>query len=210
MSEKKTSKLKQFRQGLGLTQQEIAEKLGVSRVAYAAWEAERNKPSKDALMELRRMGYGADVTFPRIPAPELEVPIVSIGPVSASAEVDWTDPFASETFQYVPAEMGDDRGRFACTVASDSMMPLLQPNDECVFQQSDIPRIGCVILFRSFDNRITLKLLKHDGKNYYLEPLNPAYESMPAEGVTLGYLVGIVRRIGRRKITDYDSDGIRP
>jgi SOS-response transcriptional repressor LexA len=65
-------------------------------------------------------------------------------------------------------------------------------------------------MYRSPEKSITIKELKHDGKGFILHPLNPAYEDVPALGTCLGYLVGIVREVGSRKVTVYDSTGIRP
>ncbi|MBL8066847.1 MAG: hypothetical protein JNM28_00175 [Armatimonadetes bacterium] len=36
-------------------------------------------------------------------------------------------------------------------------MPLLEPHDVCVFQRTDVPKIGHVILFRSHDRLVTVK-----------------------------------------------------
>jgi hypothetical protein len=89
------------------------------------------------------------------------------------------------------------------------MYDLLIPGDTVVFQRTDIPKIGHVVLFRSFDNRITIKTLKHDGTNYLLEAINSVYETVEAKGSMIGYLVGIVREQGSRRVTVYDSHGIR-
>lgn len=149
-------------------------------------------------------------TPPLIPASQLLVPITYIGAIAASNPVNWTDPFESETFEFVPPEMGDARGRFACRIESDSMMPLLEPHDVCVFQRTDVPKIGHVILFRSHDRLVTVKQLKHNGVNYLLHPLNPTYDDSPANGQMLGFLVGIVRERGTQRLTVFDSTGILP
>jgi SOS-response transcriptional repressor LexA len=106
--------------------------------------------------------------------------------------------------------MGDARGRFACRIESDSMIPLLEPHDICVFHRTDVPKIGHIILFRSQDQKATVKQLKHNGTNYKLHPLNPKYLPQPADGQMLGYLVGIIRERGTQRITIFDSTGILP
>lgn len=210
MSQDYAERLKGIRKSLELTQLEMAQRLGVSRPAYASYESGRNNPPRSVVAEIKKISYGDDVRRPTAPAAELEVPLVSIGYIAASSKIDWTDPFLSGDFEYVPGHMAQEKGRFSCRVSSDSMMPLLEPDDICVFQGSDVPKIGCIILFRSFENLVTIKMLKHDGKEYSLHPLNPNYEACKAEGSAVGYLVGIVRKVGRRTITDYDPDGIRP
>lgn len=191
-----------------MTQEEMAVRLGAGRATYKNWEYGVANPPPGIIAEIAALE--ADVTSPSIPAYELEVPLRSIGAIAASQKVHWTDPLDSDDFEDVPGHMAEGRGRFTCRVASDSMMPLLQPNDLCIWQQSAIPRLGAVILYRSPDHTVTIKQLKHDGERYQLHPLNPAYEDTAGDGEQIAYLVGVVRQIGRRRITDYDPDGIRP
>lgn len=202
--------LRKFRDTRRMTQDELAAQLGVKRDTYKNWEYGQNEPPRKVLAKLRSMGFGHEVGDPLIPASQLLIPIPYIGTVSASEKADWTDPFESESFEYVPPEMGDGKGRFCCRVASDSCFDLLWPDDIAVFQRTDIPKIGAIVLFRSFDNRITIKQLKHDGENFVLHPLNPAYPDEKAEGSMVGYLVGIVREQGSKRVTVYDAHGIRP
>lgn len=201
--------IKELRLALGLTQLEMSERLGIKRTRYANFELGISVPNQQLLHRLRALGLGSEVGPPLIPASQLEVPVPYIGHVAASNKVDWTDPFETETFEYVPAEMGEARGRFACRITSDSMMPLLEPGDLCVFQKSELPTIGLIILFRSTENSVTVKQLKHDGETYRLCPLNPTYSEEKAEGTNLGFLVGIVRERGTLRTTIYDKSGIR-
>ncbi len=202
--------LKAFRDAKGLTQQAMADALGIKRSRYANYECGASNPDATVTERLAGIGFEPTPGPPLVPASQLFVPVPYIGFVAASDKVNWTDPFESETFEFVPPEMGDTRGRFACRVSSDSMYPLLEPGDVCVFHRTDVPRIGLVILFRSNENLVTIKLLKHDGTNYLLKPLNTRYEDNIAEGAMLGYLVGIVREIGTRRTTIYDASGIVP
>ena len=201
--------LREIRQRLGMSQPEFARRLGVPGSRYRNWEYGAANPPAEIVRAARKM-EGPQVSGPTIPASQLYIPVPYIGGVAASSMVDWTDPFESDTFEFVPPEMGDGRGRFSCRVLGDSMYDLLQPGDLCVFQASPVPKIGTVIMYRSPENSITIKELKHDGKGFILHPLNPAYEDVPAIGTCLGYLVGIVREVGSRKVTVYDSTGIRP
>lgn len=226
--------LKAFRQAQNVTQAKLAEELGIKRSRYANFEAGLSQPDSQIIAKLQKLGFQTPIASsptqpksrpkqsptnrkpkpevgpPLIPASQLLVPVPSIGFVAASDKVDWTDPFESESFEFVPPEMGDARGRFACKVASDSMMPLLEPGDTLVFQKSDVPRLGYIILFRSNENTVTVKKLAHDGTNYVLKPLNPRYQDNLADGTMLGYLVGIVREKGTLRTTVYDASGILP
>ena len=202
--------LVEFRKAQGYSQEAMALSLDISRNTYAAYETGRNKPRFETMKRLRLMGFQADVAGPLVPASELEIPVVYVGTVAASSRADWTDPFASETMEFVPPEMGHVRGRFAARIGSDCMVPMLEPQDLCVFQRDPSPRIGAVVLFRGHDGLIAVKQLKHDGTDYFLHPLNPKYLDAQAMGECVGYLVGIVRHKGSRKTTEYDAAGLYP
>jgi SOS-response transcriptional repressor LexA len=206
------TRLKNWRESLSLTQQELADQLGIGRSRLANFETNKSTPNNKILENLHTLGFPKqpEVGPPLIPASQLLIPITYIGYIAASNKVNWTDPFESEDFEYVPPEMGDARGRFACKIESDSMFPLLEPHDVCVFQRTEVPKIGHIILFRSKDNLVTVKQLKHDGTTYVLHPLNTSYEPTPAEGNMLGFLVGIIRERGTQRITIFDSTGILP
>jgi DNA-binding XRE family transcriptional regulator len=200
--------MRRFRRAKSWTQAAIAEKLGLKRTTYTAYEQGLAKPPKRVLDQLKDMGFD-EVGPPKIAAPELLAPIRYIGTVSASSKADWTDPMDVEDLEFVPPEMAD-RGRFCCRVGSDSCFDLLWPGDLAVFQQTDVPRLNLINLYRHFDNRITIKQIKHDGREFILHPLNPKYEDEVATGTSVGYLVGIVREQGSRRVTVYDSHGIMP
>jgi DNA-binding XRE family transcriptional regulator len=199
--------LKRFRGILRLKQRELAAKLGVSLQTYANWES-RGIPPK-VLPELKKLGFGLEAK--EIPHQlQIYIPMVFIGSVSANDETMWSDPEDTDSMEFVPPEMGEVKGRFAAKIESDCMIPLLEPGDIVVFQQERTPRLNRVVLWKTFEGKICVKQLKHDGAKFYLHPLNPSYQDRPAEGECVGYLVGIVRTDGRRRQTDYDPDGIRP
>jgi DNA-binding XRE family transcriptional regulator len=200
--------LKRFRTDiLRLKQREIAAKIGVSLQTYANWES-RGIPPK-VLPDLKKLGFGLEAK--EIPhALQLYVPMAFIGLVSANDKTMWCEPEDTDSIEFVPPEMGESKGRFAAKIESDCMFPLLEPGDIVVFQQDRTPKLNRVVIWKTFDGRITVKHLKHNGAAFLLHPLNPSYEDHIAEGECVGYLVGIVRTDGRRRQTDYDPDGIRP
>lgn len=205
------TELRDIRIKLEMTMANFADAIGVGRSRYKNWEyGVVDKIPSEPLNRARALLKGSNVSRPTIPAGQLLVPVPYVGLVAASSKVDWTDPLESETFEYVPPEMADIRGRFSCRVVGDSMYPLLIPDDLCVFQASNIPKLGIIVLHKSPENTITVKALKHDGTNFILHPLNSEYQDEIAMGEVIGHLVGIVREQGSRKTTEYDHTGIRP
>ncbi len=200
--------LRSFRRKLDITQEEMARRLTLKRTTYTSYEQGQAQPPDKIIAKLREMGLD-EVGPPKIAAAQLLVPIPFIGTVNASSEIDWSDPLDTEEMEEVPPEMAG-RGRFCLRVGSDSMYDLLWPGDLAVFQKDPTPKIKAVILYRSFDNKATIKQLLHDGRTYMLHPLNPSYEDYEAKGDCVGHLVGVVREIGSRRVTVYDRHGIQP
>ena len=157
---------------------------------------------------------GSDVSGPAIPIPKLVIPIPYIGNVGANSKADWLDPVETNEWIDVPNEMATPRGphtvRFACTVIGDSCYDLLWPGDTAVFEKRNIPKLNHIMLFRSDDNTVTIKQIKHNGDGFILHPLNDSYKDEPALGTVVGFLVGIVRQMGSKKVTVYDAYGILP
>ena len=201
--------LKSLRTSSRYTLKEFARLLDVPETTYNNWEYGKAKTPSAILAKARAIAKGDDVTRPSIPAPELKIQVPYIGQVAASTPVDWTDPFDADEFEYVPTEMGDARGRFSARVIGLSMVPLLLPGDLVVFQATNIPKLGIIVLHRSNDNQVTVKELKHDGERFILSSINESFPDVPAEGIVIGHLVGIVREQGSRITTEYDSNGIR-
>lgn len=209
MAETIGADLREWRKLYRLKQAEVAERIGVSRGAYANWESDMAVPTSDNLKKLRAMGFQSDVGPPMIPAPIGMVPVPYVGFVSASNPADWRDPDLCEDFKDVPGAW-DTRGCFTCHVDTDSMYPLIYPGDLLMFKRDPVPRIGFAIMFRSQSGTVTIKQLKHNGTGYVLHPLNSAYSDCPAEGECIGYLLGIIRQEGRRTMTIYEETGIVP
>lgn len=204
--------LRELRERLGLSQEEMAERhFGVKRSTYANWELPDRGIPANVLFKAKQIATQVEIGDFKVPAPNIMIPLPFIGGIAASSKVNWTDPFAAESLEYVPTEMGIGRGRFACRILGDSMYDLLWPNDLCVFQALEVPKLRAVVLYRTAEHQATIKQLLHDGKAYILHPLNPTYEDVTVDGGrVVGELIGIVRENGSRKITIYDSSGIRP
>jgi SOS-response transcriptional repressor LexA len=178
--------LRVWRKSKRHTQEEIAEALGMTRGGYANYEAGTAPVPNDKLAKLRRMGFQSGVSSPSIPMETLRAPVPYIGLVAASSMANWTDPNDTDTMEFVPSEMAEARGRFACRIEGDSMFDLLWPDDLCVSQQDPAMKIGAIILHRSSEGMVTIKQLKHNGTSFILHPLNPSYEDCLASGVVVG------------------------
>ena len=50
-----SERLKKLRKDTGLTQVDVASKLGISQQAYASWESEKKKPTQENLVKLSKI-----------------------------------------------------------------------------------------------------------------------------------------------------------
>ena len=90
-------KLQELRKGKGLTQEELAEKLFVSRTAISKWESGRGYPSIDSLKELSRF---FSVTIDELICPE---EILSAAEEEKQAFTGRTISFISNTLDLLTA-----------------------------------------------------------------------------------------------------------
>lgn len=215
MAEEEHKELASIRKALRLTLDEMAPKVGaLNSSQYKNWEYGRARVPRQALVRARALLAGeriSDVGEPRGAMSETEVPVPYIGRVAASSKIAWANPLEADLTEYLPVHMVSMRGIFCARVDGDSMMPLLQPEDLAVFKAAEYARTGSIVYYVHEETQTaTIKVLKHDGVRPVLHPLNPAYEQEPANGKCLGILVGFVRTIGKRTITDYDPEGLRP
>jgi SOS-response transcriptional repressor LexA len=218
-------------QGRKIYQRDVAKLLRIKEETYRSYEYGRAQLPEDKAKALGaewgvqwqefykvtglKPSTASEIGAYYTPEPELLPEIPFVGNVGANTKVEWMDPTEIEETIPVPQEMATARGpkslRFACRIVGDSCYDLLWPGDLCVFHKEIVPKIGKMVFYKSPENKVTVKQLKHDGSDYVLHPLNPKYEDEVDEGgEQIGYLVGIVRIHGSKKVTVYDETGIVP
>lgn len=205
-------KLRDFRRlVLRVTQDEMAEKLGLKRSTYTAYEQERANIPFAVFEQLRKLGFGSipEVTAPSYPSPK-PMTLIPMGPAVPCS--DWSDPLDTDYDEWIEVDLFmSGKGRFACEIVGDSMYDLLWPGDVAIWQESRNPKLGTIVIAKNRDRQATAAQLRHDGEKFYLHKLNPRYPAVESDHwECLGYLVGIVRTQGTKRVTVYDPEGIRP
>lgn len=203
--------LADIRKALRLTLEEMSRLLGVPSHRYKNWEYNRVKTPPGIVSQAKLLLRGGipEVSGPLSAMSASESLVPYIGMVAASSPAGWSDPYESEDWEAVPVHM-IVRGAFAFRVASDSMMPMLEPGDLCVMAKCEVPKIGQIVLHRNKDNQVTVKQLKHDGERFMLQPLNHAYDPIPVTGDILGFLVGLIREVNGEMTTRFNASGLKP
>lgn len=203
--------LRRARKSRDWTQAQMAEAAGIKRTTYANYEAGLSNPPESVIARLMSSGIQppSEVSNPMHPYPSVLVPIPEGPPVPCS---DWSDPLDADYEDFIEVDpMFAGKGRFACRVAGDSMYDLLEQGDLCIWQADKLPKLGTVVIARNAMKEATCAQLKHDGEQFILHKLNPRYPDVVSDHwECLGYLVGIIRTVGSKRVMVFDPNGIRP
>ena len=169
-----------LRSGRGLTQQAVAEGLGVSRSAVAMWEKNEREPNLEtlaALAKLLNVPMTALVEREERPLPENVRParyrrIPLLGAIAAGEPI-----FAGEEHETYVDVGGSVQADFALEVQGESMEPVYKDGDVVYIRsQSDVSdgQVAAVVI----DDSATLKRVYHLPIGVQLMPINPAFAPM--------------------------------
>ena len=169
-----------LRSGRGLTQQAVAEALGVSRSAVAMWEKNEREPNLEtlaALAKLLNVPMTALVEREERPLPENVRParyrrIPLLGAIAAGEPI-----FAGEEHETYVDVGSSVQADFALEVQGESMEPVYKDGDVVYIRsQSDVSdgQVAAVVI----DDSATLKRVYHLPIGVQLMPINPAFAPM--------------------------------
>ncbi|MFX6709084.1 S24 family peptidase [Acinetobacter baumannii] len=210
------TRLKNLRKSKKLTQQQVADAIGVSKTSVIYWEKDENLPKHDSLMALGQIlgvtsGYllhGKDSdSFDKnvtssFPIAGRLVPVISW--VQAGT---WTTaesvPMGTQFKEWLPPNPKCGKNGYGLIVVGESMSPDFRPSDKIYvnpdFQISDLKTGDLVIVACDGETEATFKKLIVESNGMYLEPLNPKWHEkiIPLrEGCKLvGKVVGLYRDV---------------
>lgn len=210
------TRLKNLRKSKKLTQQQIADAIGVSKTSVIYWEKDENLPKHDSLMALAQilgvtsnyLLYGKEddsldrnVTAP-FPISGRLVPVISwvqAGTLTAADSV----PLDTQFKEWLPPNPKCGRNGYGLIVVGESMSPDFRPGDKIYvnpdFQITDLKTGDLVIVACIDETEATFKKLIVESNGMYLEPLNPKWHERIIElheGCKLvGKVVGLYRDV---------------
>ncbi len=186
------TRLKNRRKSKKLTQQQVADAIGVSKTSVIYWEKDENLPKHDSLMALAKilgvtsdyLLYGKEgdslnknVTVPFLIAGRF-VPIISwlqAGTWTRSVSVLMETQFR----EWLPPNPKCGKNGYGLIVIGESMSPDFRPSDKIYvnpdFQISDLKTGDLVIVACDGETEATFKKLIVESNGMYLEPLNPKW-----------------------------------
>lgn len=197
--------IKTLRKQQKVTQQELANILGVTQQAVGKWEKGNSQPDTETLLKLAQyFGVSTDVLlgtqvlenklepvsakFLQQFAPENQVPIV--GTVRAG----YGALALEEDFGTEPANVKDPQNYFYLLVKGDSMEPRIQDGDLALVRKQQVLEDGDLGVVVFGENEGTLKRFLRRGNAVVLQPFNPSYDAVIIKGEELNnlYIAGKV------------------
>ena len=210
------TRLKNLRKSKKLTQQQVADAIGVSKTSVIYWEKDENLPKHDSLMALAQilgvtsnyLLYGKEddsldrnVTAP-FPISGRLVPVISWVQAGTWTAAD-SVPLDTQFKEWLPPNPKCGKNGYGLIVVGESMSPDFRPSDKIYvnpdFQISDLKTGDLVIVACDGETEATFKKLIVESNGMYLEPLNPKWHEkiIPLrEGCKLvGKVVGLYRDV---------------
>ena len=188
----KSERLKEARKRKGLSQERLAELVGVTRSTVAKWEIGERSPKGDHLIKLSEVLGVSPSYFFESEKPEWDknverlpdkvIPIPIYGEAQAGSFGGYTMPTPEEYFptpELMIKGLPPERV-FWIRVEGHSMEPVFQPGDLVLVADPtwyEVKERSPVVVVNR-DGELTLKYYHHDIKNkvVILEPANPGYK----------------------------------
>lgn len=190
--------LKTLRKHQNLSQEQLADKLNLSRSIVGMWESGQRKPSFETLelladfFNVRLDDLSGRKNTDSLLNPEIATDTVTfpvIGEIAAGydhfAVEDWSGETVEIPTYYLKGRKQEDY--FVLSVKGDSMYPLYMDNDKVlILKQSTLNysgEIGAIV----YDDCATLKKVEYVKGEDWLKmiPINPQYPPKRIEGVDL-------------------------
>ena len=210
------TRLKNQRKSKKLTQQQVADAIGVSKTSVIYWEKDENLPKHDSLMALAQiLGVTSDYLLHGKESNSLDNNVIAPFPMAGRLipVISWVQagtwttadsvPMGTQFKEWLPPNPKCGKNGYGLIVVGESMSPDFRPSDKIYvnpdFQISDLKTGDLVIVACDGETEATFKRLILESNGMYLEPLNPKWHEkiIPLrEGCKLvGKVVGLYRDV---------------
>ncbi len=189
MAEFFSTNLKYLRETKGLSQNKLAEKIGVNQTTIARWEDDNRVPTIDNAIDVSNalnipleVLLGKDLRFDNAEVVKLEQNIVKI-PVFGTIKAGIPIESQSDIIDYVDIPndwLIGDKNFFGLKISGDSMFPKYLEEDIVIFEQcDDIERYNNKDVAVMINNtESTFKKILVNDQGIVLQPYNTAYDIM--------------------------------
>ncbi|MHC1772983.1 MAG: LexA family protein [Flexilinea sp.] len=168
------------RKNKGVSQEEVANFLGVSRVTYTRYENGSRSPDKETLVKLANyFGVSTDFLLEVKESANSEkhrwIPV--LGKIPAGLPIEAVDLIVG--YVEMPADKLPNQELYALLVQGDSMEPQIMDGDIVIFRPQQDAENGQLVIVRLNGHEATLKKMKKMDEGIMLIPNNqPKYEPM--------------------------------
>ena len=191
-------KIKQLRQEKGVTQQQLADAIGISRVAVSKWESGETKDLKRenligiakffgmTLAEVLDVNEQTNISYGLTLSPDKRgIPIISWVQAGTWRQIVDSFPRGSAD-DYILAHNSHGPHTFAVRIVGNSMEPEFREHDIVVIDPDVMPNPGDYVVARNHAEEATFKKYRPRGivdgiEVFELVPLNPDYAPMRSD-----------------------------
>lgn len=196
------NKIKLLREELNISQEELANKLGLSKGIISLYENEKRKPSFDILNKLSKI-FNCSIDYIIGNWNEAETTLINVySSVHAGILSEMIENIV-DTEEISEKMARSDKTYFGLKVKGDSMFPTYQEGDTLIVEKNTSCESGndCIVAING--NEAFLKRVYINSTGITLQALNPKYEPLTYTNEDVKKLpvtiIGIVREL-RRKI----------
>lgn len=196
------NKIKLLREELNISQEELANKLGLSKGIISLYENEKRKPSFDILNKLSKI-FNCSIDYIIGNWNEAEPTLINVySSVHAGILSEMIENIV-DTEEISEKMARSDKTYFGLKVKGDSMFPTYQEGDTLIVEKNSSCESGndCIVAING--NEAFLKRVYINSTGITLQALNPKYEPLTYTNEDVKKLpvtiIGIVREL-RRKI----------
>lgn len=175
-------KLKSLRRDYGITQVDLAEKLGISKSTLAMYETNKREPNYETLMRIGQffcvsVDYllGTEHLRPENMSPKgVKIPV--LGRVQAGIPIEAVEEILD--YEEIPAKLAATGEFFALKIRGNSMEPRIYENDVVIVRKQEALANGEVGIVMINGDEATCKKVSIHQEGISLISLNPAFDPM--------------------------------
>lgn len=188
--------LRSLRKQQGLTQKEVADKLGIHCTTYTKYETGASEPSFEMLNKLADLyDISTDYLLGRTNKSGAKsgklIPV--LGDVAAGIPIEAITDIVD--YEEIDAAMAKSGEFFGLRIKGDSMEPRMREGDVVIVRQQDSAETGDTVVVLVNGDSATVKKIKYGPDGITLLPTNPAHDPLFYSAAEVEQLP--VRVIGR-------------
>ena len=172
--------LRQLRKDMKRTQQQMADFLGITQQAYAAYENDKSSPPKDVLQKLADFfNVSVDYILNRDSnrTSKTKGKWVNVyGKIAAGIPIEAIEEIIDQ--EEISADMATHGEYIALKVQGSSMEPRIVNGDVVIIRLQETIENGEIAAVFVNGNDVTLKQVKKEDDGLWLLPLNPAFQPL--------------------------------